>query len=77
MTDHLEDTEVVLPSLCPDCWAGREWGTYVPQPCASHQPGMEGADDALVRPHCYLSGSTEAGGDGNREWCDMVHRARA
>ena len=77
MTDFLADTEVVLPSLCPECWADREWGTFVPQPCSSHQPGMQGLDDALVRAASFLSGSSEAGGEDNRAWCHLLHRARA
>jgi len=31
-----------------------------------------------VRAEAFLSGSTEAGGDDNRRWCQLVHRpARA
>ncbi|HKZ08382.1 MAG TPA: hypothetical protein VJU81_23145 [Methylomirabilota bacterium] len=43
--------------------------------CDDHLPIREGADDALVSSSGTLFGSAEAGGDGNRLWCELLHRA--
>jgi hypothetical protein len=44
--------------------------------CESHSPARDGADDEVVTASAYLSGSTEAGGDANRRWCDILHGRR-
>jgi hypothetical protein len=31
-------------------------------------------DDTSVSAEAHLSGSTEAGGDANRLWCELFHR---
>ena len=43
--------------------------------CESHVPVRDGLDDAAVRADAYLSGGSEAGGDGNRRWCELLHRS--
>jgi hypothetical protein len=42
--------------------------------CDAHLPSREGSDDAVVTAAIVVSGSAEAGGDGNRRWCDLFHR---
>ncbi len=42
--------------------------------CEPHAPTRDGLDDAAVTSDAYLSESSEAGGDGNRRWCDLLHR---
>ena len=41
--------------------------------CETHLPTREGADDALVTSSGTPFGSAEAGGDGNRLWCELLH----
>lgn len=42
--------------------------------CDAHRPAPEGTDDTRATARSYLSGSTEAGGEANRRWCDFLHR---
>jgi hypothetical protein len=60
------------PGCEPDADATREildvcW-------CASHAPARDGLDDALVSQDGFLSADSEAGGDNNRRWCEVIHR---
>ncbi len=41
--------------------------------CDAHMPSRDGADDAVAAA-IVVSGSGEAGGDGNRRYCELFHR---
>ena len=43
--------------------------------CDTHRPVTVGVDDPLVETHSYLSGSAEAGGEENRQFCGVIHRS--
>lgn len=65
--------------FCPECES-----QIVPNPndrrpavyCRRHMPTMTGHDDGAANLESYPSGSTEAGGDDNRAFCDFFHRRR-
>jgi hypothetical protein len=38
-----------------------------------HTPVREGAEDSTVNADGFLSGSSEAGGEANRRWCELIH----
>lgn len=75
MTDFLPDTPAVARPYCPDCEPEADPCREILDVrwCAAHTPAWNGADDAAVRAEAFLSGSTEAGGDDNRRWCQLVH----
>jgi hypothetical protein len=71
----LPDTPAVARPYCPDCEPDADPCREILDVrwCAAHTPAWNGADDAAVRAEAFLSGSTEAGGDDNRRWCQLVH----
>jgi hypothetical protein len=75
VTDFLPDTPAVARPYCPDCEPDADPCREILDVrwCAAHTPAWNGADDAAVRAEAFLSGSTEAGGDDNRRWCQLVH----
>lgn len=44
--------------------------------CTEHYPDRSGAADHVISASNYLSGSSEAGGEENRAWCNAVHTRR-
>jgi hypothetical protein len=79
MTDFLPDTPAVARPYCPDCEPDTDPCREILDVrwCAAHTPVWNGAEDGAVRAEAFLSGSTEAGGDDNRRWCELVHGPRA
>jgi hypothetical protein len=43
--------------------------------CDEHVPQREGSADERVDSAAFLSGTAEAGGEVNRRWCELFHRA--
>lgn len=77
MTDFPPEKPSIARAYCPGCepLADGQQEVLDVQWCEAHLPAREGADDALVSSNGTLFGSAEAGGDGNRLWCDLLHRA--
>jgi hypothetical protein len=75
VTDFLPDTPSVARPYCPDCEPDADPCREILDVrwCAAHTPAWNGTDDAAVRAEAFLSGSTEAGGEDNRRWCELVH----
>ena len=43
--------------------------------CAEHVPAHQGTEDSIVIAQQYMSGSAEAGADGdNKRMCSLIHR---
>lgn len=78
MSDHLPDMPIVARLYCPTCEPDSDPSTEVIDVrwCASHAPVTKGIEDEVVVAQVFLSGSTEAGGFDNREWCKFFHRNR-
>ena len=76
MTDFPPEKPPVARAYCPGCepLADAQQEVLDVQWCEAHLPAREGADDALVSSNGTLFGSAEAGGDGNRLWCELLHR---
>lgn len=76
MTDFPPEKPSVARAYCPGCepLADSQQEVLDVQWCEAHLPAREGADDALVSSNGTLFGSAEAGGDGNRLWCELLHR---
>ena len=78
MTDFIEPrSSVVVRPYCPGCepetdpmreLLEQRWGP-------THAPAWDGADDLLVAAAARPGGSAEAGGEDNRRWCELIHRA--
>lgn len=77
MTDFLPDTPPVARPYCPVCEPNADPSQEILDIrwCLSHTPSSGGIDDGAVVSEAYLSGSAEAGGDENRRWCQLLHRA--
>lgn len=75
MTEYLADSPVIAHSWCPGCEPLRDPTLEIldVRYCDSHAPKRGGADDTSVRSESYASGSTEAGGESNRLWCELFH----
>lgn len=76
MNQWLPDTPNMAEPWCPTCNPERDpsrecldvrW-------CASHTPEMKSPEDERVIAVTFLSGSSEAGGEDNRQWCKLLHR---
>ena len=78
VTDHLQDSPCVARAYCPGCEPDADPSQEILDVrwCESHLPARDGADDEVVTTSAYLSGSAEAGGDDNRQWCDILHGRR-
>jgi hypothetical protein len=77
MTEYLADSPVVARPYCPGCEPGADPMREVLDVrwCDEHLPVREGSDDERVDSSAFLSGTAEAGGDVNRRWCELFHRA--
>jgi hypothetical protein len=76
MSDHISDTPSVARMYCPGCEPEADPTVEILDVrwCESHSPVRGGLDDEVVAAAAYLSGSSEAGGDDNRRWCELFHR---
>ena len=71
-----EETGNLARWYCPTCEPQADPVAEVLQVqyCGDHQPDRVGVDDALSHGESMLSGSAEAGGEENRQFCDLVHQ---
>lgn len=76
MSEYVQDTPSLGRFYCPACEPEADPTAEVldVRYCESHAPLRDGADDVLVGAAAYISGSSEAGGDDNRRWCEIFHR---
>jgi hypothetical protein len=76
MSDHIPDTPSAARMYCPGCEPEADPTHEILDVrwCESHSPVRGGLDDDAVGAAAYLSGSSEAGGDDNRRWCELFHR---
>ena len=76
--DHLTDTPSLARMYCPGCEPSADPGFEILDVrwCASHAPQGRGVDDDVVVASAWISGSSEAGGEDNRRWCELFHRRR-
>jgi hypothetical protein len=75
MSDWIPDSEVVILPDCPGCQPERDPREYVVRHCVIHDPSTRGSEDERVM-QTYVNGTSEAGGDDNRRFCDWLHRKR-
>lgn len=75
--NSLPDSPVVGRSYCPTCEPGTDSDVEIVSVtyCANHQPDRAGAEDEKMA-ETHLSGTAEAGGEGNRAVCDFFHRSK-
>jgi hypothetical protein len=76
MSDYIADTPSIARLYCPGCEPEADPTSEILDVrwCEAHSPVRGGADDEVVSAAAYLSGSSEAGGDDNRRWCELFHR---
>ena len=76
MTEFRSDSPSLARLYCPGCEPEADPFSEILDVhwCDAHVPSREGSDDATVAAAIVVSGSAEAGGDGNRRWCDLFHR---
>lgn len=72
------DTPDLARRYCPGCEPDADLLAEILQVwrCPNHPAVDAGEDDRAVQAQAYLSGSSEAGGDDNRRFCDFIHRGR-
>jgi hypothetical protein len=77
MTEYPADSPVIARPYCPGCEPDADPMREVLDVrwCDEHVPDRDGSDDARIAAGAFLSGTAEAGGEVNRRWCDLVHRA--
>jgi hypothetical protein len=79
MTNYITDTPSLARMYCPGCEPAADPSFEILDVrwCASHVPPGRGLDDdAVAGATAWISGSTEAGGEDNRRWCELFHRRR-
>ncbi|MBI2206995.1 MAG: hypothetical protein HYU41_24440 [Candidatus Rokubacteria bacterium] len=76
MSEYLADSPVVARTWCPGCdpFADPTLEILDIRYCDTHTPARTGEADTAVATEGYVSGSTEAGGESNRLWCQLLHR---
>jgi hypothetical protein len=76
VTDFRPDSPVLARLYCPGCEPDADPFAEILDVhwCDAHVPSRDGSDDATVAAAIVVSGSAEAGGDGNRRWCELFHR---
>ncbi len=76
MTDFRSDSPALARLYCPGCEPDADPFAEILDVhwCDAHSPSREGSDDATVAAAIVVSGSAEAGGEGNRRWCELFHR---
>lgn len=60
---------------CPGCAPDGVVEPWVVYYCTAHCPSTSGALDHVVDSSYFLSGSAEAGGEGNAQICRLIHPA--
>ncbi len=77
MSDELAESPFLARPWCPVCEPDRNPAEEIldTRYCGLHAPSYVGADDAGVVYGYLASSSSEAGGEGNRVICDLVHGA--
>jgi hypothetical protein len=75
---NLPDSPSVARPYCPTCEPDVDSTQEILDIrwCESHTPERTGSEDSVVSTPVYLSGSSEAGGDDNRRWCELLHKDR-
>jgi hypothetical protein len=68
-------------SYCPTCQPNLDplTGIWIVCYCADHSPSVSGSADRLALAHTSsipLIGASDAEGDINRVWCDLIHRSK-
>jgi hypothetical protein len=76
VSEYLAASPVVARSWCPGCEPSADPLIEILDVhyCDAHTPDRDGAADAIVPSEIILTGSSEAGGEANRIWCDLLHR---
>jgi hypothetical protein len=77
--DGAFETPAELPTTCGFCYPDLDYDTYVHLACAAHAPDLKGADDEIAKRLFgtqYVSGTGEAGGHGNQDFCESIHQQR-
>ena len=67
---------VVVREWCPQCTPEGVSEPWIHQPCTLHTPSTHGAVDHVVNQSIYLSGTSEAGGEGNTQFCRLIHQPK-
>lgn len=72
------ETKSLARLYCPGCEPDADPSREILETrwCGDHIPRENGVDDASVVASAWLSGSTEAGGDDNRRWCELLSRKK-
>ena len=79
MTDAIADTQSLARLYCPGCEPEADPSREILDVrwCDAHAPVRGGLDDdEVLTAAAWMSGSGEAGGEDNRRWCEVLHRAR-
>jgi hypothetical protein len=76
VTDYIAEPAPVARPYCPGCEPDADAVREILEVrwCDTHLPARDGPDDARVMPEGFLSPGSEAGGDDNRRWCELLHR---
>ena len=76
MSEYLVASPVVARSWCPGCEPLADPIAEIldVRYCDDHTPGRGGSADADVPAELAVPASSEAGGETNRVWCDLLHR---
>lgn len=74
--NFIPETPSVARMYCPGCEPTADPCAEVLDVrwCATHGPVPRGAEDDAVVVQSWMSGSTEAGGEDNRRFCELFHR---
>ena len=69
---EIEDTPILARPYCPGCEpeADTDHEILSLRWCDTHYPSWDGVGDEKATTSAYLCGTTEAGGDANRQWCE-------
>ena len=73
----IEETPYIAVRYCPGCEPHRDPSREILDVswCAEHVPAHQGTEDSIVIAQQYMSGSAEAGADGdNKRMCSLIHR---
>src|SRR6185436_19055694 len=76
VTEVRSDSSVLARLYCPGCEPDADPFAEILDVhwCDAHMPARDGSDDGTVTTTIVVSGSAEAGGEGNRRWCEFFHR---
>ena len=79
MTDFPTEKPCVARAYCPGCEPDADPLAEILDVhwCESHTPVRAGLDDLRATARGTSIGTAEAGGEDNRRWCGLIHRAEA